>query len=60
LHRVEAHKHHTGIIDSFKDLAREAGHEVVSKREDEVKDQDAENADLVVALGGDHTYLVAS
>jgi len=34
--------------------------EVVSKREDMVKDEDAVDADLVVALGGDHTYLVAS
>jgi len=34
--------------------------EVIVKREDEVKAADAKNIDLVVALGGDHTYLVAS
>lgn len=33
---------------------------VICKREDEVKLEDAQDADLVVALGGDHTYLVAS
>lgn len=41
-------------------MSREAGIEVVSKREDEVREEDAAKADLVVALGGDHTYLVAS
>lgn len=34
--------------------------DVICKREDEVKEEDAHNVDLVVALGGDHTFLVAS
>ena len=57
---MEAHKHHTGIISSFVEIAQSQGIDVICKREDEVKEEDAVNADLVVALGGDHTYLVAS
>jgi NAD kinase len=34
--------------------------EVTCRREDELSESDAKNVDLVVALGGDHTYLVAS
>jgi len=57
---MEAHKHHTGIISSFVEIAQSEGIDVICKREDEVREEDAVNADLVVALGGDHTYLVAS
>ena len=57
---MEAHKHHTGIISSFVEQCEMAHMNVIVKKEDEVKPEDAKDADLVVALGGDHTYLVAS
>lgn len=34
--------------------------QVTCKREDEVTEEHARGVDLVVALGGDHTYLVAA
>ena len=58
--RADSHKIHYGIVDSFAEIARGMGHNVILKREDEVLEEDAKDADLVVALGGDHTYLVAS
>lgn len=60
LFRLEAHKQHTGIINSFVQIAQGNGINVICRREDEVREEDAKKADLVVALGGDHTYLVAS
>ena len=57
---IEAHKQHTGIISTFVEAAEYSGMEVICKREDEVIEEDASGVDLVVALGGDHTYLVAA
>ena len=57
---MEAHKQHTGIISTFVQLAENFGLSVTCKREDEVTEEHARGVDLVVALGGDHTYLVAA
>lgn len=56
----DSHKQHTGIIDSFVEIAQANGHNVICKKEDDVLEEDAKEANLVVSLGGDHTFLVAS
>jgi len=58
--RYDSHKQHTGIIDSFVEIAQANGHNVICKKEDDVLEEDAKEANLVVSLGGDHTFLVAS
>lgn len=41
-------------------MARDNGKEVTLIREDQVTPEHADGMDLVVAMGGDHTYLVAN
>jgi NAD kinase len=47
-------------VEDFVLAARQSGKDVRIKLETELTDSDAKDIDLVVALGGDHTYLRAS
>lgn len=42
------------------DIAKTKGHNVICIKDVDVREEDANDADLVIALGGDHTYLIAS
>ena len=47
-------------MEDFVLAARQNGKDVRVRLETELTDSDAKDVDLVVALGGDHTYLRAS
>jgi len=49
-----------GVIDTFVKAGIAAGHNIICKQECEVSREDAKDADLLVTLGGDHTFLLAS
>jgi len=47
-------------VEDFVLAARQNGKDVRVRLETELTESDAKDVDLVVALGGDHTYLRAS
>lgn len=51
--------HHT-IVDSFMKWAKIFGIETEYVKEDDLTDGDAKGYDLVLAIGGDSTYLKAA
>jgi NAD kinase len=52
--------HHMEGVNAFLQSAQDAGKECTVKFEYELTKEDSEGKDLIVSLGGDHTYLVAS
>ena len=48
------------MIENFRDKALQMGKEVVIKLEGDATLEDVQDVDLVVSLGGDHTFLRAS
>lgn len=56
----QQHAEHHGVIDTFAEMAKKMGKEVIIKPDKEATQEDAANVDLVVSLGGDHTFLRAS
>lgn len=59
-YRVEFHKEHTACVESFVQMAQKRGKDIKIKMDSELEDNDADGVDLVISLGGDHTYLRAS
>jgi len=51
---------HYDVINRFKTRAERMGKAVTVKTEIEATEEDVDGADLVVSLGGDHTFLRAS
>ena len=56
----EQHKEHHAVIDTFTDIAKKMGKEVVIRGEEDATLEDMRDVDCVVSLGGDHTFLRAS
>ena len=53
---------HHGVIDSFVEQARKMGKDVTVVTEDDITPDTeiaVDDADLVVSMGGDHTFLRA-
>jgi len=47
-------------VDTFLQFAKSTGKDIRVKLDNELKEDDAKGIDLVISLGGDHTYLRAS
>lgn len=45
------------MIDVFVEMSRKMGRVVTVKSEDDVEQDDMRDIDIVVSLGGDHTFL---
>lgn len=57
---MEHHKEHTACVDTFVQFAKQSGKDIKIKLDSELNDTDGNGVDLIIALGGDHTYLKAS
>ena len=51
--------HHMECVEAFLQSAQEAGKQCIVKFDNELTKEDSEGMDLIVSLGGDHTYLVS-
>lgn len=57
---TDTHDQHTGVLEAFRSIGNDLHKDVTIKLESEVEDSDVEGKDVVVAVGGDHTFLKAS
>ena len=60
LFRQKLHARHFDVLNNFRKKAEAMGKEVVVKNELTATEKDVREADLVISLGGDHTFLRAS
>jgi len=56
----ETHNQHHGVIDEFVATATRMGKKVTIRSDDELRPTDILGTDLVISMGGDHTFLHAS
>lgn len=60
LFRQKLHARHFDVLNNFRIKAEAMNKEVVVKNELTATKKDVEKADLVISLGGDHTFLRTS
>ena len=56
----DTHRIHHGVVDVFTEMATKMGKNVKVIYDEEVQQNDIKDVDLVITLGGDHTYLRGS